>query len=274
MIVLLVKFGIKCVASCWAGAPVTCKSRRCTAQTFSVAQQALWSFSPNMVDHFNGCHVNRLSWLITSGIPFNVLPSPSWSTSCYAELLSDIVTHCAIKILFLCLKELLSTHTSIPCWVLSPLSHFLFLIHTQTHTHTPLKTSWLQCVTSWSLPSAWDGGPLACGPFNGLLDSPFLLYVKNNPGECSKLITFGPNRLPLFSVSPLAKVQLEELEGSDKHKMEGWGKNRQSSFVKPPAERGTRLSFRVLAWPLSCSCWRFCCICSSRSTCLCMFVCP
>lgn len=57
--------------------------------------------------------------------------------------------------------------------------------------------------------------------FNGLLDSPFLLCVKNNLGECGKLITFGPDRLPPFSVSPLAKVQLEGLEGSDKHKMEG-----------------------------------------------------
>lgn len=56
--------------------------------------------------------------------------------------------------------------------------------------------------------------------FNGLPDSPFPLYVKNNLGECGRLITFGPDRLPLFSVSPLAKVQLEGLEGSDKHKME------------------------------------------------------
>lgn len=57
--------------------------------------------------------------------------------------------------------------------------------------------------------------------FNGLPDSPFPLYVKNNLGECGKLITFGVDRLPLFSVSPLAKVQLEGLKGSDKHKMEG-----------------------------------------------------
>lgn len=85
--------------------------------------------------------------------------------------------------------------------------------------------------------------------FNGLPDSPFPLYVKNNLGECGKLITFGVDRLPLFSVSPLAKVQQEGLKGSDKHKMVGRGKNRRNSLAKPPAQRGTRPSFWILHGP-------------------------
>jgi len=48
---------------------------------------------------------------------------------------------------------------------------------------------------------------------NGLLGSPFLLYVERNPGECTKLITFGLGLAATFQYEPLAKVQLEGLKG-------------------------------------------------------------
>lgn len=73
----------------------------------------------------------------------------------------------------------------------------LFLPHTHTHTHL-----WklLDC-------SVWPPGRCQVPGmgalwlarlFNGLPDSPFPLWVEDNPGECSKLITFGPGLAATF----------------------------------------------------------------------------
>lgn len=154
-----------------------------------------------MVDDFNGRHIKCLSWLITLGIFFNGFPSHSRrSCSCYAKLLSDIMSRVSgyqniissekkKELMCICSHTLSRTHF---LWF-HP--RFSFLVCTTTYTQTQTHLKKLLDCRAWPHARCQVPGKGALWLlrlFNGLLDSPFLLNVENNTGECSKLITFGP----------------------------------------------------------------------------------
>lgn len=91
-----------------------------------------------------------------------------------------------------------------------------------------------------------NGSLWLVGPFNGLLDSPFLLCAENNPGECSKLITFGPGLAATFQYEPPCKGATRRSSGVRQAQNGRPREERGNFLVLLLVKRGTRLSFCIL----------------------------